>query len=54
MRVRAAIAAEADEIATLTDPYQVAARTGVLGGAIGDAARALISRGAACGIVVIG
>jgi len=52
VRVRAAIAAEADDIAAFTDPYQVAARAGGLGGAIGDAERALIARGAACGIAV--
>lgn len=52
VRVRAAIAVDEDEIAALADPYQVAARAGALSGAIGDAARALIARGAACGVSV--
>ncbi|MGE4528908.1 MAG: malonate decarboxylase holo-[acyl-carrier-protein] synthase [Rhodospirillaceae bacterium] len=51
-RVRSTFPVRRQEIAALTDPYRVAACAGGLGGAIGDAVRALIARGAACGIAV--
>jgi phosphoribosyl-dephospho-CoA transferase len=40
------------DIVALTDPYRVAARVEELSGVIGDAARAVVARGAACGVRV--
>jgi len=52
VRVRAAVVVERADIAAFTDPYRVAARVEGLSGAIGDAVRALIARGAALDIAV--
>lgn len=51
-RVRGAVRVERKDIVALTDPYGVAARAAELPGVLGDAARAVVARGAVCGVRV--